>query len=304
MSDYHQLSLRERTEIARLHEDGLSFRAIGSRIGRSASTIFRELARNRSEDMYHPFEAQQRARERCTRLCRIDRFSHLQEFIQEGLRHYWSPEQIAGRMRCEKIAGRVCKETIYRYIYSRSGYAQRLWRCLPYKHPKRVPFGTRKRRGRKSIPEHLSITKRPKHINQRREFGHWEGDLVVGTSLRSENITTLLERKSRYSIAIKNTDKYAQTVLKNIQDKLESLPEKLRKSITFDQGSEFISYRLLSNIDVYYCQPKSPWQKGANENFNGRLRRFISKNTNLNDIEQNYLDRIINIMRRLHNYPF
>ncbi len=207
----------------------------------------------------------------------------------------WSPEQISGRMRREKKPFYVCAETIYCYIYKQKG----MYTFLPRAKPKRTLRGS-KRSGISTIVNAISIQDRPLLIENRKESGHWEGDLVMfGGQEKSQNIATLVERKSRYAIAIKNVDKRTITVMTGIQKQLLNLPEKIRKSITFDRGGEFASHSFLKDsaaINSYFCDPHSPWQKGLNENFNGRLRRFVPRGTPPENLSEKDLDNIIKLM--------
>ena len=156
------------------------------------------------------------------------------------------------------------------------------------------------RKPRKShIPETASIASRPKSIERRKSIGHFEGDLVVFGSLKSSNVTTLVERKSRFVKLVHNTSKYTNEVIGGIKNTLDLLPQKHKKTITFDRGTEFASYRNLE-LTTYFCNPHSPWQKGSNENFNGRLRRYLPKAYNPKNLSQELLDKI---EEQMNNQP-
>jgi transposase, IS30 family len=222
----------------------------------------------------------------------------LKKHIIACLKQGWSPEQIAGRLKYERSSFRISHEAIYQYIYSEEGRAKKLSLLLLRRRAKR---GSRygKKPAKHYIPESRSIEKRPAHIDKRKEGGHWEGDLVIFTILKSSNVTTLLERKSRYAELIYNPNKYSKTVIGNIDKRLEDLPIDLRKTITFDRGREFAKYNDL-NMDVYFCNPHSPWEKGSNENFNGRLRRYLPKRFDHRDLNQKLLDQI---QLKMNNIP-
>lgn len=181
--------------------------------------------------------------------------------------------------------------------YSRQGRDLRLPEHLPRKQSSRYYRGTNRPIPPK-IPVGKSIHSRSKFIDNRRHYGHLEGDLVFGKRVGKDNITTIVERKTRFAFAIKNENKQTKTVISGIKEKLKSLPEPLRKSITFDQGTEFSSHNQLNDLGLktYFCDPHSPWQKGANENFNGRLRRYLPKNSDLSQCSQQQLDAIIDHM--------
>jgi len=296
MGLYKQLSLEEREIIYRSQKGGKSCGEISALLRRNKCTISRELRRNNSaQSGYLPDTAHYRSKQRKRRNSHIFRSAALRDYVMEGLRSGWSPEQISGRMRHEKQAFYVCKETIYCYVYAQKD----LYKLLTKSKPKRTMRGS-KRGIHSRIVGAISIHDRPQSIEKRKEIGHWEGDIVMfGGQEKTRNIATLVERKSRYSIAIKNADKRSETVVNGICNRLAILPETIRKSITFDRGGEFANHSLLkktASIDSYFCDPHSPWQKGSNENFNGRLRRFVPRGTAPENISEEKLENIINLM--------
>lgn len=149
------------------------------------------------------------------------------------------------------------------------------------------------------MPESANIKHRPGIVDKRRSIGHFEGDLVVFGSLRSSNVTTIVERKSRLTKLVHNQNKYTNEVVGGIKEKLSQLPKRLVKTITFDRGSEFASYRNLG-VTTYFCNPHSPWQKGGNENFNGRLRKYLPKRYDHRKLSQELLDKI---EEKMNNQP-
>jgi IS30 family transposase len=201
-------------------------------------------------------------------------------------------------MKHQKLTIYVCPETIYQYVYKSKDKA--LYHCLPYKPPKRHKRYGRKKRLCRYGGMRL-ITQRPADISLRDRFGHWEGDTIQFMGERKKVVTTLVERKSRMVILIKNSSKHSRGVMEKINSKFEKLPGKMCKTMTFDQGSEFADHRYLKdkmNCDVYYCEAHSPWQKGSNENMNGRLRRYLPKTAQIEHVTQQQLDLLAEKMNR------
>lgn len=294
MGRYKQMSLSEREELYRLHGDGITLREIGRRLARSHSSISRELRRNGSPLGYLPDRAHRMTSDRRHhRLCRLDSDTALRSYVLDRLAAYWSPQQIAGRMKCKRSKRYICKETIYRWIYSEEGINEKRYILLPKRKRKRTSRYKRLSRG--GIPYATAINKRPDYINNRKQFGHWEGDLVLFGIHRCSNLTTLVERKTRYGIILLNGFKYTQTVIGNIDSLLSRTAPNVLKSITFDRGTEFAHHYKL-DTHTFFCDPASPWQKGTNENFNGRLRRFLPKGTRVNKLNQQHVAEIMNIM--------
>jgi IS30 family transposase len=201
-------------------------------------------------------------------------------------------------MKYHKLSFYVCHETIYQFVYQSKN--KELYHCLPYKKPKR-----QKRFSRQKSPCRYGkirlITERPEDIATRKRFGHWEGDTIQFKGNKEKVVTTLVERKSRLVFLIKNNSKHSQGVMDKIKKKLEGLPEKMCKTITFDQGCEFAAYRELEQglkCRVYYCETHSPWQKGSNENMNGRLRWSLPKEAEVDKITQDELDQLAAKMNR------
>jgi IS30 family transposase len=215
------------------------------------------------------------------------------------LREHWSPEQISGYLRRVDAVGiRVCHETIYRHVYSAEGrdlgLYRHLFRCRKHRRRRfgRVPRGA-------AIPFEHTIHARPDEVAAREVFGHWEGDLMIFERERGRsNVTSLIERKSRYAVLIKNDGKHSIPVLGGISSQLGGLPAPARRTITFDRGFEFLRYPVLQEaigITSYFCDPRSPWQKGAVENSNARMRRFLPRETDIDNLSQADLERVCNI---------
>ncbi len=289
---YDHLTLDERRLIYRLREARLGVPRIAERLGRHRSTIYRELRRNWHRDAemreingYYPTVAHGTAARRRHRLGKLQRNTTLATLVVERLNQDWSPEQIAGRLRCDEPHGAtICHETIYRFVYGPQGRADALYRLLPSRRHRRRARYARKPKGL-FIPEENTIKRRPESINDRVAPGHWECDLVGFRQVFGQHkLTTLVERVSRYVILASNPSRHSAGVMSRIEIGLKTLPPEYRRSITFDRGSEFTSHAMLKarlGLQSYFCAPQAPWQKGTVENTNGRLRRFLPMDTDL-----------------------
>lgn len=300
MGNYTHLSISDRRRFYTFLEMKLSMTDIAKKLGKHRSTLYRELERNQEPDGYVPGAAQLKAAERAKQKkpSKIEKDGYLRDYIVRSLKKNWSPEQISGRMKFHKLTIYVCPETIYQFVYRSKN--KELYHCLPYKKPKR-----QKRYSRQKSPCRFGkirlITERPKDIETRKRFGHWEGDTIQFKGTKEKVVTTLVERKSRLVFLIKNNRKYSQGVMEKIKEKLATLHEKMFKTITFDQGIEFADYRQLEQNKerkVYYCETHSPWQKGSNENMNGRLRWSLPRETDIAKVSQEELDQLAAKMNR------
>ena len=310
--NYSQLSLDERRTIYKLLEAGRSKTSIADYLGRHRATIFREVRRNSfylAEDQrcngYFHVNAHELAVRRRSKLRKLIRYPELKAFVISKLQFPWSPDQISGYLKRLDIEGfYVCRETIYDFIYSPEGRALKLYRYLRKTFKNRRKRFTRKPRHLRGIPQEWSINNRPDEVSNRHNFGHWEGDLMIFKRVYGNaNLTTLVERKSRYCLIIKNQNRGSEVVMSKIRDKLSVLPRHSRRSVTFDRGSEFVAWKMLEDhVDLgsYYCDPRSPWQKGTNENTNGRIRQFLPSKTNLSDVSNTDLNAI---SKRINNTP-
>lgn len=301
MKHYSQLTKTDRRRLYIFAEMGLGVKEIALKLSRHRSTIYRELNRNAESGMYLPIVAHDKALERTknNRPNRLKDNAVLRDYVVRSLLDKgWSPEQISGRMKHQYLSFYVCPETIYRYVYQSND--KRLYHALRFSKPRRQKFFQRKHRNcRYGAP--FLITQRPEDIQSRQRFGHWEGDTIEFKGNKSVGVTTLVERKSRMVFLIKNESKHSRGVMEKIHGKFEGLPVKMLKTITFDQGSEFADHQYLERnmkCEVYYCEVHSPWQKGSNENMNGRLRKYLPKNANINLITQDELDSIAKKMNR------
>jgi len=284
---YSQIGLDERRKIARWRLAGLTVDAIAEKLGRHRSTIFREVRRNTFVDMqipdlngYYCVMAHQMACDRRSKLRKLARFSHVRQSVIERIVHGWSPQQIAGRMRLEQHPISVSHETIYKFAYSADGQAIKLWRHLPERRARRRPRHARRKHGQRFSSD-LNILRRPDAVAERKQFGHWECDLIqFRKKFGKANVTSLVERVSRFAIFLRNNDRQSRPVMDGLIQALKALPHLARRSITFDRGTEFTDWPYLQasiGTQTWFCDPQSPWQKGTVENTNGRVRKWLSR---------------------------
>lgn len=285
---YEQLSLAERCEIARLHGSGTSIRQIAAALDRPASTISRELKRNQGSGPragpYKPDYAQAQASARRWKGGKLDRDEALRARVLDGLARRWSPEQVAGRLKLEEGRTVIGCETIYRFIYAQMKRTNDgAWRFyLPRKKAKR---GKRGRKGGSPIgliPQRISITERDQDVLSRSQPGHWEADFMLFATY-GQALLVLHERATRLTAVIKTPNRKAKPTANTLGSLLHPLPEALRQTLTFDNGTEFSEHHTLG-LDTYFCDPHAPWQKGGVENAIGRFRRFLPRRTDLDTL--------------------
>jgi len=285
--------------------EGVSVRAIATKLSRHPATISRELKRNRPprSGCYVAISAKGQAEERSPR-------SHLRHplknprafsYVLEKLRESWSPEQIAGRLRKERGESAIHHETICRFIYGQKNRERNLWEYLPRKQRRR-----QKKTGRSAqkvrILQRVSIHRRPEAIDQRTEFGHWEGDTVEGRKPEGDGIHTEVERLSRLFVAVRVDRIASRETITAQQQIFRGLPEPSRRSTTLDNGREHhahMALRLL-RMQTYFADPYSSWQRGTNENTNGLLRRYLPKGPSFQDLSQEGLDGMV---EEINNRP-
>jgi IS30 family transposase len=290
---YDQLSLEERCEVAHLRASGCSLRQIAATLDRSASSISRELKRNRGDQIgYKPTHAQDRAKARRWKGSKLDRDAALREEVLDCLRKGWSPEQVCAHLERQHGRRMLGLETIYRFIAAQiARHKDYSWRhYLPRAKAKR---GWRGRKGGSSalhIEHRVPIAERPAEVENRSVPGHWEADLMLFAKY-GQAILALHERSSRLILAAKPVDKKALPIAKMIANLLQPLPEELRRSITFDNGTEFARHYELHRlaIETFFCDPYAPWQKGGIENAIGRMRRGIPRKTDLANLSKAHL---------------
>lgn len=273
---YHHLTTFERAKIGILLEYGFTQKSIAEQLRRSRSTISREIKRNSQNGKYIPENAQQKYELRRANCGRTGKYSEkLAELINEKLRLTWSPEQIVGRL----FQGTLSFKTIYRWIYQ-GLLVERDLTVLRHKGKRREPKETR---GRFNVGK--SIDKRPKEVKNRITFGHWELNTIVSGRGKSKGcFATFIERKTRWYIAIKMPNRTAKSMENAINFVLDRLPAGAFKTATVDRGKEFSCYSNIEKnkeIQVYFADPYSSWQRGSNENGNGLLREFFPKQTDL-----------------------
>jgi IS30 family transposase len=303
------LSLREREEISRAVVIGESIRSIAARLGRAPSTVSRELKRNGGQEGYRAADAEGAAWDRALRpkRCKLVENRALSRAVAEKLRLLWSPEQIAGWLKhtypCDESL-HVSHETIYRslFIQARGALKKELMEHLRRtRGMRRSRHYTQKTEGHGQIVGAISISERPASVEDRAVPGHWEGDLVFGS--HNSQIATLVERQTRYVMLVKVAGKDTATVVDALIKNARKLPQELYKSLTWDRGKELAAHKrftLETDIQVYFCDPQSPWQRGSNENTNGLLRQYLPKGLDISDFSQSKLNAIA---RQLNERP-
>ena len=303
------LSLSEREEISRGIVAGHSIRCIARTVGRAPSTISRELRRNGGRQRYRACQADQAAWHRALRpkRCKLVTNPALARIVAAKLRSLWSPEQIAGWLKCtypDDESFQVSHETIYRslFVQARGALKKEL-----LQHLRRTRTLRRSRHFTQKTPDHgrikdtVPIRQRPAEAEDRAVPGHWEGDLLCGT--RSSQILTLVERHSRYVMLARLPSKNPALVVDTLIKLARKLPRELCKSLTWDRGTEMADHARFSlgtDIQVYFCDPRSPWQRGSSENTNGLLRQYFPKGMDLSKVHQNRLNAVA---RQLNERP-
>ena len=286
-----RLSIDQRIEISLGLARGESFRSIAGRIGRSPSTVSREVGSGGGRHRYRPMVAHRSAHERARRPkpTKLSANPQLRSRVSADLRRLWSPEQIAQHLRAEfgdDASMTISHETIYKslYVQGRGELRRDLARCLRTARTRRKPQGGRELRGR--IPDMVMISERPAEAEDRAVPGHWEGDLIMGRGNQSA-IGTLVERSTRYVMLLHlGRGKTAVHVRDAMAAAIRTLPASLQRSVTWDQGpemSEHARFTIDTGVQVYFCDPHSPWQRGSNENTNGLLRQYLPKGTDLSE---------------------
>jgi IS30 family transposase len=294
MTDYTHLSMRDRCLIATFLTMKTKISIIAARSGRHRSTIYREIKRNKSDKHYMPGKAHEMAQNRHPGPSnKLLTHAELNKYVLAGLKNGWSPEQISGRMKMDKKEYYVCPESIYRYVYRNKNLG--LYKLLPTKKSKRRSRSDRKKYPKSPQMIMRNISLRTKKADLREIIGHWEGDTIRFPKDQNTCVTTLVERKSRYVCLRKNKNKKSKTVIDHISATIKSMPKKIWNSLALDQGKEFMNFRNIereTKCKIYFCDPHSPWQRGSNENMNGRLRRFLPKKFKIDGITQRTLDKI------------
>lgn len=293
------LSLAERESISRGLVGGWSIRKIASTINRSASTVSREVARHGGSEKYRAVEADARAQKSTQRPkpCVLGVRRKLRSIVAQKLSSNWSPEQIASWLKIRypgNVEMHVSHETIYRTLFVQArGVLKKelidhLRRVRVMRHPKKASDV------HDPLRDAISIRERPAEAEDRAVPGHWEGDLICGSN--NSYIVTLAERSSRFTMLIKVPSRDATTVSQAVSAKIKRLPAELKRSLTWDRGTEMTKHRditIATAVPVYFCDPYKPWQRGTNENTNGLLRQYFPKGTDLSQYSQAYLNKVV-----------
>ena len=303
------LTLSEREEISRGIVADLSIRSIANHLNRPPSTISREIKRNGGYDNYRATQADLSAWDRAHRpkLCKLACNRTLSRTVAIKLQLNWSPEQIAGWLKIEfpnDENNHVSHETIYRslFVQARGVLKKELQQYLRSQRAiRRSKHASLKKDGLGQITNAVSISERPASVEDRAVPGHWEGDLIAGSN--NSYIATLVERHTRYVMLAKVKNKDTESVVSALIKQSKKLPDELYKSLTWDRGKELADHKrftLETDIDVYFCDPRSPWQRGSNENTNGLLRQYFPKGTDLSVHSQTKLNAVA---RQLNERP-
>lgn len=302
MGKYIRLTISEREEVSRNMAAGLPLRRIAGSLKRSPSTISREIRRTVVDPAYYrAIWAQQRAnrvRHKSQGIKKLDANPKLHDFVFECLRKKWSPEQIAKRLILlypNDMDMRISHESIYSYIYilPRGTLKKELSSSLRRHHRARHK-NKPDRRTNGPIQDYFSIEERPKEVADRIIPGHWEGDLMIGGGQKTA-IGTLVERTTRMTFLVKLPNKNARTVRQAFADEFKRLPDGLKRTLTYDQGAEMAEHKLFTaqtDMQVYFAHPRSPWERGSNENTNGLLRQYFPKNIDFTKVSYEELKMV------------
>jgi transposase, IS30 family len=297
-----RLSLEEREEISRGLAAGLSIRAIATGLERSPSTVCREVNANGGRRSYRALQADRGAEKRALRpkRAKLSQCRRLRGTVERKLEALWSPQQISSWLAetyPDHPEMQVSHETIYQslFVQSRGALRKELHSCLRTgRAMRRAKAYTKGGVGQGQLTNMVMISERPAEVKDRAVPGHWEGDLIFGK--RMTTIGTLVERHSRYVILLKLPNGHgAEAVRKAMTKRILTLPAQLRRSITWDQGKEMaehVQFTVDTGVQIYFCDPKSPWQRGSNENTNGLLRQYLPRSSDLSQCTQRELDAI------------
>lgn len=314
MKEYKRITVFEREEISIRIEQKVSIRTIAKHLGRSSSTISRELSRHHEKGVYRAIIAQEKVHKKlkASKRSKLEKNPELFNFVYKRMiENKWTPEQVAKRLKIlypKDMNMRISHETIYRYVYvkAKSTLKKELVGSLRRKHKNRKSRKTR----HKSCPiqDYVSIEQRPQEVQDRLIPGHWEGDLIMGKDNKSA-IGTLVERTARLTIISKLKEKNAEAVRKAFAKEFEKVPEGLKKSLTYDQGQEMAQHKIFTKetkIQVYFAHPHSPWERGTSENTNALIRQFFPKGTDFNKVTEKELKRVQELLndrpRKVHDF--
>lgn len=310
---YTHFNREERIRLAALTQAGLSNIEIARELRRDKGTIGRELKRNRSPEKkkYLPGAAQASCERRRSaanqQFHKIIPDNELEKYIVAKLKKYWSPEQIAGRIKRKKLfKTTVVHETIYQYIYQDKPELKKYLRCTKGKYRRR--YGTKLREKTREEAKKKRIDERPPIVETRRRVGDWEGDTIVGDE-KTIHVLTHADRKSGFLLADKASDATAPAIRRLTVERFNKIPKKKRQTITYDNGVQFSEHETTErdlNIPIYFAYPYHSWERGTNENTNGLLRYFLPKKTPFKNLTRQKLDRIVKLLntrpRKRHHY--
>jgi len=307
MSNYKRLSDLERENISRMLSQKCSFHDIAKLLGRNTSTISREVnGGGGNKYTYRAVRAQNRARRNASKRKagrhKLDAETKLWAYVRKKLKKKWSPRQIAEELKKDyslDMTRRISPEAIYSYIYvlPRGALKKELTFCLRQNHKRRYKQSRGVKMERK-IEDMLSIEERPKEVEDRIIPGHWEGDLIIGKSNRSA-LGTLVERTTRTTILVPVESREAEVVAKAFAKEVKKLPQQMKLTLTYDQGREMASHKLFTDITgvkVYFAHPRSPWERGTNENTNGLIRQFFPKGTDFNKVSRYEVKKVQDLL--------
>lgn len=306
MKAYQRINIHEREEISRYLARKYSFQKIARYLDRATSTISREIKRNHCPKFdYRAVVAQSRVRriaKKSYRRRKLETNNRLLHYVQEHLEKRWSPEQIAKSlffMYPNDMTMRVSHETIYAYlyVYPRGYLKRRMVQQLRRKHKNRR-IKNKERQKCSPVQDYISIDDRPEEVKNREIAGHWEGDLMLGKMIKSA-IGTLVERKTRFTLLVRLQKKDSATVCQAFAEKFNNLPEKLKKSLTYDQGTEMAGHKKFTQntkIQVYFAHPHSPWERGTSENTNSLVRDFFPRGTDFSKISEQQLQEVQDLL--------
>jgi|SRR5581483_1304968 len=313
MNHYTQLTLAEREELYGMLKWGKSLRYIAKNLKRSHTSLSRELRRNIKYgneyfcNEYLPCKAQELAEKRKAKQRRKAPLKNPTVFlyVRKKLRRGWSPETIAGRIRIDHPDEKICHETIYQYIYSKrvKSRGMDLEQYLVLKRKRRMKQNGRSVRRHSKIPEAVSIEKRPKIVERRKQSGHWETDNIIGKKTDETALSVTVERVTRVTLLTKLQNRTAQTKTEAVTQRLTAYPKDVRRTLTADNGSENTNHQEITKgtgMKVYFCHAYHSWEKGTVENTNGRIRRYIPKGVSIDTITEDYLK---NLEYKLNSTP-
>lgn len=316
MSSYKHLSLEEREKLVAFKASGLTLREIAKNLGRSHSSLSRELKRNktglgkRSNEYlifkYLPCKAHQKALKRGEKQRRKAplKETFIWLYVREHLREpfNWTPEQISGRLAKLYPGKSICTETIYQYIYSKTGKKYQLWKLLPNARKKRMKKGGRKVQRASKIPNAVSIEQRPEEVALRQQIGHWETDNVIGKQTDKTALSVTVERVTRLTL-LSLINKSADSKTENLINRLVEFPQNVRLTLTADNGSENTNHQEIASqleLAIFFCHAYASWERGTVENTNGRIRRDIPKGMSLDHLTE---EQIKSLEYKLNSTP-